>query len=228
MRVAIILTGNIRTWDRCKKSHFDCFNHLNADIFVSTYDRKYEYHPYVQSQITNHKDVIIDTNDIIESLEGLNVIDVDIENAETVDEEVTELEFDKQMLNIDSCYKQYRKIQRGIKLIEEYESLNNFEYDIIIKLRFDTVFNKVDIIPTNPRDVIINNNGVLPNDWVICSSRDNFININNFMMNEFFIPRYKNSAEAPPHQLFKNGIDSNGLNMVKKHICKRIVRVDEK
>jgi hypothetical protein len=41
------------------------------------------------------------------------------------------------------------------------------------------------------------------------------------MIAEFYNPKYRNDNYSPPHQLFKNSIDENGLSIIKKSICEK-------
>ncbi len=230
MKIALILSGNIRTWDRCKHTYFNTFSKLNPDVFISTYDRRYEYHPYVQSILKKNSDEsILSENDIKDFLQDMEIKSIEIEKSSEIDSMVDEEMklFNPNMREINSCYKQFRKAKNCIDNIIKYENENNFIYDYIIKVRFDTLFNDVNVLPSNDTTVVINNNGVLPNDWAIASKRDNFINVITFMMEEFYQMRYPNSADSPPHQLFQNAIDHNNLTFEKRGICKKIIRVDE-
>jgi len=224
--LAIILSGNIRTWELCKDSFINTFNGLNPDIFVSTYDRKYEYHPYIKSQLPPFDEVILSNDDIISFLSELNVVYTEIENSAIIDRmvEIRSLSFNENMTNIDSCYKQFRKIQNCTKKIIKYENENDFKYDYIIKARFDTPFNNTDVFPSDDTKVLINNVAVQPSDWFISSKRDNFINVIDFMMNEFYEFKYHNSNDRPPHQLFQNAINHNNLTFEHRYICSNIIR----
>jgi hypothetical protein len=49
MKTAIILVGNVRTWEECKENFITTFGG-DVDIFVSTYNKQYAYHPCVHRQ----------------------------------------------------------------------------------------------------------------------------------------------------------------------------------
>jgi hypothetical protein len=115
MRIALILFGNIRTWEYCKKSYLDTFNNLNPDIFISTYDRQYEYHPYiVQNELKYFNENIINVDYIEILFEDLNLKYIDVGKSIDIDRFVEEerILFNPQMLNIESCYKQFRKVKK--------------------------------------------------------------------------------------------------------------------
>ena len=38
MKIAIILVGHIRSWEKCKQSFIDLFNKYDPDIYIYTYN----------------------------------------------------------------------------------------------------------------------------------------------------------------------------------------------
>ena len=55
MKIAILLTGHIRSWKYCKQAFLNAFNSDNKiDIFVHTYDCILNFHPYVQNLYSIH------------------------------------------------------------------------------------------------------------------------------------------------------------------------------
>ena len=98
MRKAIILTGNLRTWELCKDSFIKTFDE-NIDIFICVSNIKYDYHTYIQENFTGPDDYILSETDIKESFNGLNLKKLIIVNKE---EEVSFISNEKINFNIVS------------------------------------------------------------------------------------------------------------------------------
>lgn len=229
MRIALILSGNIRTWDKCKNSYIGLLEKYKPDVYISTYDKRYDYHPYIKSTLKEYKDYTLSQIDIENHFKDIEVINMEIEKTTDIDYLVNKemLLFHSDMRHINSCFKQFRKIQNCINNIIKYENENNFKYDYIIKMRFDTIINNIDILPSNDNSIVINDYGILPNDWTITSNRNNFIKIIKSMIDEFYIMKYSNSGDSPPHQLLENVSIMNNLIFEKRNICKKIIRIHE-
>lgn len=229
MKTAIILHGNIRTWDETKHSFLESFEYLTPDIYISTYDRQWGYHPYVKNLLSYFDDNSMDEHEIRKIFSTLsNVVDIEIENADTVDENVKKIENEKfalSMKEITSCFSQFRKVDNALKKIAEYENIKNFKYDYIIKTRFDLIYNatKYEI---NDNQVLIDSGNVFPNDHIIMCQRNKFFKIIDFIMNEFFNPVFENSGKLAPHNLLKNSIIFNNLEIKTQKIVNCVLRVN--
>jgi hypothetical protein len=72
MKVAVILSGNIRTWER---SNLKDFVDVDVDYFISTTNKRYNYHPFICSKYgyDSINDEII-TNEEIENILNLKFI----------------------------------------------------------------------------------------------------------------------------------------------------------
>ena len=64
MKIAILLSGNIRTWER---SNLLDFVDLDVDYFISTTNKKYNYHNFISNKFSYNliNDEIINDEDII-------------------------------------------------------------------------------------------------------------------------------------------------------------------
>lgn len=221
MKTAIILVGNIRTWDICKENFIKTFNHLNPDIFVSTYKLQYGYHPHIQGVIGNSEDNLLNFYDIVNKFNELNVKCVYVGEYN----KKTSVNVHPQFAHLSSnCFEQYKTFNRGIEYMIDYEKFNNFEYDVIIKTRCDICYNKIDLDCLNDNTIIIDNHNIFPNDCIFISTRDIMIDISNFMINEFFSPLYTDSHLNPPHGLLHNAIKNKNLDINLQDIMKCVVR----
>jgi hypothetical protein len=219
MKTAIILVGNIRTWDECKYSFHETFDHLNPDIFVSTYNLQYDHHPHIKGKIQDFDDCIL-TNDQISSMfNGFNVKGFCIEKEVNISEDLKRM--NSNMSDLEICFKQYRKFNIGIQMMKHFEK--DEKYDCVIKTRCDLIYNKFDINDIQ-NTVIIDSGNVFPNDCIFISSRDNMISISNAMLNEFFDFNNEESNQNPPHGLLLGAIRQFGLNIESQQIMNCVVR----
>jgi hypothetical protein len=75
--------------------------------------------------------------------------------------------------------------------------------------------------------IIIDSGNVFPNDCFFMTNRDAAVKIAEFMMEEFFNPKYEDSAERPPHQMFLNAIKHNNLDVDVQKIMNCVVRQNQ-
>lgn len=206
MKVAVILCGNIRTWER---SNLLDFIDMDVDYFISTTNKKYNYHPFISSKY-GYNDINDDliSNDEIKNLFKFNYKSLVISDDDIIDES----KLSENMRNIDSCYHQFNRIKKALDLVENYEIENNIKYDFIVKTRFDMKYHYKLSNYLNDTNYVITSIG----ETIIISKRDDFFNIINFSVNEFYKKTDINSHLNPPHGLFLSSININ--NLVYKEI----------
>jgi hypothetical protein len=225
MKTAIIISGNIRTWELCKTNFIDTFSELDPDIFVSTYNQQYGYHQAVQDKIGDHEDGILTDSQIIDGFDGVKLCGILIEDYDSISSVLCN-EFsilDKNFKDLTNVYPQYRKMEQGIELMCDYETSEIFRYDMVIRTRFDLIYNSIDFkIPQN--SILIDSGNVFPNDCFFMTDRDSAINISKFMVDECYNPIYPDSHLHSPHRLFMNSIKHYGKNIITKRIMKHVWR----
>ncbi len=154
MKIAICLSGFIRTWEQSKPSFFtNLVQDNDCDIFIHTYNQNY-YEYSAQKQ-----DVYYSDEEIKEMFQDLNLKDIIIEDRDKIFDKI---ETDsKKYENIQNykirikesseekdnfvnlgvrIYDQLRKIHHSNELRKKFERENNFEYDFIVKTRFDVLY----------------------------------------------------------------------------------------
>jgi hypothetical protein len=170
MKIAILLCGHVRSWDKCKESFLNSLK--DTDIFIHTYNTVLNYHPYI-SQTKN----IINNKSTLSTPEIVDLIGLDIKKIVVEDDNSIFIPSDKVIA--DDIYCQYRKNFLCNNLRLDYEKENNFEYDIVIKTRFDIVYSVgLDYILKVIDDIktyiyISNGPSIYPCDQIfICSSEN--------------------------------------------------------
>ena len=226
MKTAILLTGNTRTWDKCKAEFINSFGHLNPDLYVATYDLQYCYHPAQRHWMGNNEDVILTEDDIKKLYSDLNLIKLSVESIENAEQHYESIKnsIHENFKHEKHTYLQYRKLKHALEMMCEYEKINGISYDLVIKLRTDVLYHMFDFKIQNT-DVIISTGNVYPNDVIIASKRDNIVTMADFILNEMFTPIYADSHLNCPHTLLLRSIEHAKLNIIQKQLMRFVVRL---
>lgn len=238
MKTAIIINGHVRTWERCKGSFLDTFEYLNADVFVSTYKKQFEYSDYLKGLQNFYEEKTLDEDDIREMFSGLNLKKIVIDDTEKM---IPIYEEESKNINLHfntekhgpkifmSVYPQYRKLYYIMKDIEEYEKEHNFEYDRIIKTRTEVMY-KSDVFKESfdtltDKEILIDEGSVPLNDVMFACSKKNMIKITKYMHEEFFDPKFPlQDIFWPPHSMLRTCVEVNNMQIVAKNLFKHIER----
>jgi len=224
MKYAIVISGNYRTWDQCKPSFKETFADLDFDLFVSTYNLRYDYHPYIKSRLGDASDEVISLNKICDSLSDFNLQGISYESSQVVDE-IDHNKFAPNFRTIGNpTYAQVRKLRIASDLIKKHESAQNFKYDVVIKTRFDLQYNPIDFTKQTANSVIFDRGNVYPNDCIYITARDNMFNLFETMHSEFYTQQNPNSHRDPPHGLLHAAIKHHGLEERPAAIMRCVVR----
>jgi hypothetical protein len=227
MKTAILIVGNLRTWDKCKENFKQVFNHINSDVFVSTYDIQYNYHPAQMRWMGGDSDVYLTDDEIKSKFYDINVKGFNIESYN----DILSLFKTETLMSIDDKFKddlhsylQYKKIKNAFNIMNEYELNNKFKYDMVLKIRSDIHHNTINFEMNVDNSIIISNGNVYPNDVFFSCSRNNFESIIDFIMKEFHNPIYENSHIQPPHTLLLNAIKHFNIDIKTYDIMNHVVR----
>jgi len=149
MRIAILLCGHIRTWEKCKDNFIQTFcQEHEVDIYVHTYNQKYCYHPFIAGKlnISDEKNTQEITQKDLQLFDIINVKKIVLENQENVINGITDI--DEYPVNMD-IHCQYRKINLCNSLLQEQNT-----YDLIIKTRMDIKYSTPFILPNAKENTI--------------------------------------------------------------------------
>lgn len=137
MKIALCLSGQIRNWKNC----FDSINtqiiqKYNCDVFIHTWDTigNPVPHHYVKNFVHNNQ--LINT-EIIQKYKPKK-IQIDNTNYDFFKNKIPNSRFYNTLMMWYSIY-------NSNKLKCDYESENNFVYDVNIRCRFDTFFENFEI-----------------------------------------------------------------------------------
>lgn len=226
MRTAIIINGFLRTWSNTYLNFLETFSHLNADIFVSTYDRQYGYHPHIINLFNAREEHILTYQYIQDMFEPVKPVLLQIDNAEIIDNAI-----ERELPNIHplmrefkNSYGQSRKLKIISDAVRNYEEANNFKYDVIIKTRADLIYNSNIDLSMGEKDIIIDSGNKYPNDWFFMVNREDYYYVVDYLYYEFINFTNHTSAEHPPHKLHENAFNSRDLRIRPRYLARSVLR----
>jgi hypothetical protein len=205
MKVAVILTGYLRTFNLTHYSFIDNFlNHYDCDVYCSSWINQENGHPidensfsclkkYLKSFKLNDYNKYHNTNPRIEKLDRANdVFDINPRAKQ------------------HGLYWGNRLLDQWYLVKDGYFQINNPEkYDIIFRLRFDSLINSKIIFQ-------INNYINIPNDVGGWSFSDHMAYGSNIVMK-----KYCNLFDHIPNLYYKQNIDiSHAVDMPKYYMEK--------
>ena len=147
MKIAVLLCGHIRTFSKTKESFKMFIASLQSvnfvDVYVSTYYQQNGFHKFIQQAHGLYDNKLLTHDEIEIMLKDLDLKTLCVEDEEKVNDQIKQesVNFEEGIFYHD-IFAQYRKIQNLLKLIEPSE------YDLIIKTRFDVVYNTYPVIET--------------------------------------------------------------------------------
>ncbi len=147
MKVAVCISGNIRTWFKIHKDFGKIFEKLNPDFFIHTYDSSDCYRenyilPAIGPESTNRMTVNFANEDIKHLIDALYPQTLVIENMKEIEKMLIDMYPDvivNSQTLIVAC--QLRKRYLCNELRKEHEKKNNIKYDWVIRTRFDLKYN---------------------------------------------------------------------------------------
>jgi hypothetical protein len=158
MKSALIITGNIRSFESCFEYFYKLISVLDCDVFICMSNVQFDLHTFNKSKLNFYNDIIQTREMIIRKLgicknmrdkiKQLTILDKIDEDYQMHEEHIHKLDDRKTWKGID-IFKQYDKINTCVDFITDYENTNGIVYDYIVKTRFDI---EIDIssLPTYP------------------------------------------------------------------------------
>jgi hypothetical protein len=128
MNVAVLLTGQLRTFEMTKHIHMNCLiNPYNADVFLSIDPDNSLQNEFRNSTSRTNNDIINDAITFFKPIDTF-ILDVDV---------------DPTNCHYKHMLKQYFVVQSAYKMLIKHCTNNSKKYDVIIRLRFDQfLYNK--------------------------------------------------------------------------------------
>jgi hypothetical protein len=223
MRIAVCFSGQMRTALYANKSIFRFLNnHLhNIDFFLHTWDVKSEKKLFGDEQP--------EVKYTAESYECLNKFLEVVKTYKPKKYEVEILdEYKKSLTKEQEFLPLWYSWYKTLLLVKEYEYEHNFNYDVVIKLRFDVIYN-TSITLDNLFDDYLNKiqKGTFFADtiWYDKNESEPYLIHDVFFMSnseivhklinfyEFHILKIKKSNDENPHRLFGTFLNNNNISI---------------
>ncbi len=225
VKTAILLVGNLRTWDMCRDNFISVFGEHRPDVFVTTYDMQYAYHPYIKQSLNFYEDQMLTNDSIMSKFAGLNLVGVRIDEISTyVERNVKPFISNRFPKDAFLSLSQYFKLHDGLKMVQDHEQAIGEKYDVIVKTRFDVLHDRYSVPPVDKIHIDGSGAGVFPCDWIFACSRENALKMDSFIVEEMKDMKNETSLVDLPHKLFLNGIVSTKAELVPMPLIKGIVR----
>jgi hypothetical protein len=153
LKIAICMSGQIRTWDKCYQNVFKIIKKLkrtgsNIDFFCHSWDFDSNSHPIL---VNTGKDKIIPydvkiLNQILSIYEPKDHLFENYEKNKQVVESIKKEGYKyKNKTPITWSSQQFYSLMRAAEMKRKYEIDNGFEYDVCIRLRYDQYIQETDI-----------------------------------------------------------------------------------
>jgi hypothetical protein len=212
MKSALLLTGNLRTFELCIESFNKICEKINPDIFLCISDIQNDLHPYVKQKeniIFDNKlnslmlyKILSINNNIYNRIKKIILINSEDENKYMETNYLSNIDKTKEWLGLD-IFKQYKKRLIGIDLIKNYENDNDIKYEYILNTRFDIMI-ETNTLPINlERNQIYSSLSGENNHIFLSNQIDNLDKIFNGIIELFF----KNPSDKLICQSIHNMID---------------------
>jgi len=158
MKTALIITGNLRSFEKCYENFEQLINKFDCDIFICMSNIQFDLHPYIKHELKFYSDCIL-SDELINSklnickninnkIKKIIVLDKIEEDNDFINNYLHNFDNKKEWKGID-IFKQYKKIKRCVDYIKDYEYNNDIKYNYIIKSRFDIDIN-INSLPLFP------------------------------------------------------------------------------
>jgi hypothetical protein len=227
MKIAVLISGNLRTWEKTKSTFSEFFSNHDIEIFVHTYNIKYRYHPAVQAQLPKFQDEHLSydeaVNQFSSKLAYINYNDISVVS------DIDKSQFDAQMANLgENCLHPIVNVLSSLEDIAKYEHDNDVLFDYVVRVRPDAVYRdgaRLDL-PVHKNVIYINNGLVYPNDWFLCATRSQFQQIYQNLYAEFERPSSEKSFLRPPHGIFETVFEALHLQVTQKPYVQGLLRAD--
>ncbi len=206
MKIAVILTGHLRTWSSCKSSFRSVLAGHTVDYFVETYDCLYGYHPVNQMRFAYFDDVKVDDLYLAQLFEGLNLVNYTIHNFDELKSCQPEAYVLQEKFGWSgNVYFPLLLLKHAISNVADHSNKCKEQYDIIIKSRTDLILNRNYVLtrPKNREILIPSQKNVYPNDWLLIAQFKDMYFIADQLLKECLDPA-EDSILDPPHGIFRN------------------------
>lgn len=210
-RIAFLLCGFPRSWEKCRESFLKFIENIDHDIFIHTYNTVKQYHPYIRDKFNINDNELKKPIGEIENILNIQYTHLVIESEEESLDDIKNLEINGLS---PRTFLQYRKIKKCNDLRKEHEKINGIKYDYVIRLRMDLDFSNLsnslpDLLnKVTAGKILTSSINNQPNDHIYISLPNDFDKLIEEMGNFIQIKREK---EYDPHEYLSYCLNATGL-----------------
>jgi len=150
-KVALCLSGHVRNIDEFKENTLEIIETLNADVFISTWERDGVGCVFWADEGVTQEGYA-DIDSVKEIYKPKKIVVSKYEEYEELSEQFPGNFPNSRFashINIKNTLLMFTKFKETVDLVKEYEKENNFKYDMVIRGRFDVSVESVgeEILP---------------------------------------------------------------------------------
>jgi hypothetical protein len=167
MRSALLITGNIRTFELCVESFNKICDKFNPDIFICVSDVEFGLHEFIRGKYNFERDSSLSlehvkhkfkiSSAINDKIKSILLVNKTEEDAYIQASYLHKFDTRKGWQGMD-IFKQYHKRKICVEEAMKYEIKNNIKYDYVLHMRFDINIdtNTLPTYPLNERTLYVN------------------------------------------------------------------------
>lgn len=243
-KICIFLTENTRTFENTISNLFEVIeklqeNNFIVDVILSSYLKKYDYHPYIETNVLKFNQPDSDyidynsTSDYFRLIYNLLKEKFDIIAKIMVNNNI-EHEINKSMniLNqkMSVLHHGFLSNERLIDCIKLTE-ISGEKYDYIIRSNFEniiTIPTISDIFPKNfsediKNTIYLDDKNIYPNDSIYIGNLNSIRKLAMSIKDEYINPTSEKTFECPPHGVIYTSLKINRFNVVVRDLTKIIL-----
>lgn len=197
MKLAILITGNLRTFDITKNNILSNLNGLGIsyDLYLYTYYQRWNYHPWIRSQLGYLGEETLSEEQISIFLEGVNYRYLCISNQDEVNVEISNVYSKSFHPKIEGKFQDLFSQFLGIK--QTLDKMNGYTH--VLKLRFDTYFTSQivlkDLIEIDKKSILSDNIQSF-SDHVLFGEYDTIYELTEYYLNSFINGRMESTHQT--------------------------------
>jgi hypothetical protein len=225
MRIAVALTGHIRTLDLTIKSFVDAFPSARLDFFLITYSNKYGYHDCNKRRLSFYEDIEFSEAEIRSIFQDLNLIELKLLDSKDYLSSIKKPTWKTYENLSDNVLYPLLLFSEVMKMIDQYKSNQSICYDYIIKSRCDLVLKpRLKLPKLNSDQILINKYNVFPNDWIFIGEFNLLNRLVLRTIQEVYKPSKRSATLNPPHGFYQVAAAELNINFIEKRLVKGILR----
>lgn len=141
MKLALVLTGHMRCWDQVFSNTLEkIISKHETDVFIHTWKDQAWWDPHSKEGIATGTPKI-DFDSVIKNYNPISIVVQDFEEYKQDLEKQSEIYTNHHHVR-KNIISMFYKLSQGVSLMEEYTMRTGNQYDLVIRMRPDMIFNE--------------------------------------------------------------------------------------